>query len=793
MFGKAPGFTAVALLTLGLGIGATTAIFSVVDAVLWKPLPFRDPGRLLVVWERNAAHHRFRMFAAPYNYRQWQDCRSLDGVAALVDAHLSLISGPNGPMEPEELRVELISAGMLPLLGVQPALGRGFRPEEDRPGHTNFVLLSHDLWQRKFAGDLSILGKPIVLRDQSYTVLGVMPRRFAVLDPDTDLWMPLALDWNDPRVPRARNLTVVGRLKEGVTIDQARSELDTIGARGEQTDPLIDAGWRPSVFPFSDELVGKVREPLLVLLCAVGLLLLMTCANVANLLLARASTRAKEIAVRSALGAGRGRIAAQLLVEGVSLSLVGGFLGTLLAGLGVRLLVRLASEQIPRLAGTALNGKLLLFALALSVTTGVLFAVAPALHASRTNLSAALREGGRSGTMSRSARAMRRGLVAAQIALAVVVMIGSGLLIRSFERLRAVNPGFQPAGLLTTRLPLAARLSTPPLRIAFLQDLAGRVGSLPGVTAVGFVNTLPLTGFGGGSSFAVDGRPAPPQDQRPIALVRRVDEGYFRAIGIPLIAGRGFSPMDTPQTPQVAIVNQTLVRRFWPQGNPIGGRLIVDFDGGTSCEIIGVVGDVKPERMDTDEWPTIYRPFRQRTTIGMVMVVRTTVAPMSLAQAVEHTVHQMDPVQAVADMRPMDAVMDHALAEARFQTVVLGLFALVAFTLSAVGIYGLISYDVTERTRELGIRMALGAESPHILRLVVGQGARLAAYGIAAGLAASFGLTRLMAGMLYEVHPADAYTFAAIALLLGAVALLASYLPSRRAMALDAVTALRHE
>ncbi|MGO9257495.1 MAG: ABC transporter permease [Bryobacteraceae bacterium] len=798
LFEKAPEFTAVALTTLALGIGATTAIFSVVDAVLWKPLPFRDPERVLVIWEKSPAHHRFRMFVAPFNYREWQAARSLE-VAALLDARLSLTSGPNGAVEPEELRIEAFTAAMLPLLGVQPAIGRAFRPEEDQPGHSNFVLLSHALWERKFGADPAILGKSIRLCDQRrvepfrYTVIGVMPPRFAVLDPDVDLWMPLGLNGSDQRVLALRNLTVIGRLKTGATLQQARRELEAMGERGEQVNPVLDAGWRPSPFPFSEQLVGRVQTPLLVLLAAVGLLLAMTCANVANLLLARASTRSKEIAVRAALGASRGRIASQLLTEGVLLSLMGGAFGTLLAGVLVKLLARLGGRQIPRLSETALDARLLLFALAMSVATGVLFGLAPAFFSSRANLNAALREGGRSGTMSRSGRAMRQVLVAAQVALAVVVMIGSGLLIRSFERLRAVNPGFQPEGLLTFRLPLPARLNTPERRVAFLREVGGRVQSLPGVTAVGAANTLPLTGFGGGSSFAVDGRPAPPQDQRPIALVRRVDEGYFRAIGIPLIVGRVFTEADAPQAPPVIVVNQTLARRFWPHGNPIGGRLVVDFDGGGPFEIVGVVGDVKPDRMDTEEWPTIYRPYQQTTVFGMVMVARTAGEPMALAQAVEHAVHQIDPAQPVADVRPMDAVMDQALAEARFQTVVLGIFALVAFTLSAVGIYGLISYDVTERTRELGIRMALGAEPPHILRLVLGQGARLAAYGIVAGLAAAYGLTRMMASMLYEVHPADAYTFASIAILLGLVALAASYLPSRRAMALDAVTALRHE
>ncbi len=792
LFRRAPGFTAVALLTLGLGIGATTAIFSVVYEVLWKPLPFREPGRLLVIWEKNPAHHKYRMAVAPFNFQQWQSARSFEALGALWGGHQSLTGGPNGAVEPEEIRLEFFNSGMFSLLGVQPIIGRAFLPEEDRAGHANFALLSHALWVRKFGADAGILGKSIHLREQTYTVLGVMPPHFAVLDPDIDLWLPLALDWNDPRILNGRVLTVIGRLKKGATLEQARSELDAMGQRGEQVNPVLDAGWRPSLFPFSNELVGQVEEPLLVLLTAVGLLLLMTCANVANLLLARASTRAREIAVRATLGAGRSRIAAQLLAEGVSLSMAGGAFGTLLAVAGVRLMARLGSRQIPRLSSAAVDARLLLVALTVSIATGILFGLAPALHAMRANLSAALREGGRGGTMSRSGRAARQVLVAAQVALAVVVMIGSGLLIRSFQRLRAVHPGFQPAGVLTCRLPFAASLNTPQRRIAFLHEVARSVGSLPGVSAVGFVNTLPLTGFGGGSSFAVDGRPAPPQEQRPIALVRRVDEGYFHAIGIPLVAGRVFTEADSPQSPQVAVVNQMLARRFWPQGNPVGGRLVVDYDGGL-VEIVGVVGDVKPERMDTEEWPTIYRPFQQRATLTMVMVARTAGDPMALAQAVTRTVHQMIPAQPVADVRSMDTVMDLALAEARFQTVVLGVFALVAFILSAAGIYGLISYDVTERTSELGIRLALGAEPPHILRLVLGQGARLAAYGIAAGLAASFGLTRLMAGMLYGVRPADAYTFAAIALLLGAVALLASYLPSRRAMALDAVTALRHE
>ncbi|HUA63960.1 MAG TPA: ABC transporter permease [Verrucomicrobiae bacterium] len=790
-FARSPGFTAVALVTLALGIGATTAIFSVVDAVLWKPLPFRDPSHLLILWERNPSLHKFRMKVAPFNFREWESCPSLAGVAAFLDTHANLTGGPNGAIEPEELNVERISARMFPLLGVQPLVGRAFRPEEDQPGNSTFALLSYSLWRRRFAADPAIAGKTIRLRDQSYVVLGVMPPRFALLDSEIDLWTPLAFNMNDPRVLGGRILTVIGRPKPGMSFERVRADLEAIGDRGQQINPQVDTGWRPSPFPLSDELLGNVTKPLLVLLGAVGLMLLMACVNVANLLLARASVRGKEVAVRTALGAGRGRIMAQLLVEGLLLSLAGGVLGVLLAWVGIRVLIRLGSGQIPRLGETTVDAGLLLFALGVSVATGVLFGLAPAWFGSRANLNLALREGGTRGATSQSGRNLRRLLVAGEIALAVVVMIASGLLIRSFARLRAVNPGFQPTGLLTFRLPLSPRL-TPERRINFMRQVMDRVHALPGVTAVGAVDTLPVTRLGDGTTFAIQGRPEPPLDQRPIALIRNVNGDYFRAMGIPLLAGRNFSEADTPKAPMVAAINQTMARRFWPNGNPLGASLLADYNN-TAFQIVAVVGDVKPERMDGDEWPTIYLPYSQITRTFMSMVARTAGDPISLASAVRQTVQQLDPTQPLAEVRPMDAVMDQSLASARFQTVIMGLFALLAFSLASVGIYGLISYDVTERTRELGIRMALGAESRHILRLVLGQGARLAALGIGVGLAAAVPLTGFMASMLFGVRPGDAYTFSMIPILLGVVALAASYLPSRRAVSVDAVTALRHE
>ena len=796
---KAPGFSAVALAALALGMGATTAIFSVVDAVLLKPLPFRDPQRLLVIWESNPAQNLKEMFVTPGDFLEWRNqSRTVEALAAIQDVSVNLTGGPNGHIDPEELRAERVSASLFPLLGVQPVVGRAFRAEEDQPGRTNCALLSHALWQRRFGGDRSIAGKAIRLRDRSYTVVGVLPAGFSVLDPAVDVWIPLGLDPQDARTVGSHFLIVIARLKPGVGLDRAQTEMDVIGNRLEQARPALERGWRPSLVPLREELVGHVQQALLVLMAAVGFLLLMACVNVANLLLARGAARRKEIAIRTALGAGRSRIVVQLLSESVLLALAGGALGLALARGVVALVARLGPASIPRLAEARIDARLFLFALGVSVATGILFGIAPAIACTGGNLNATLRESGRGGTVGRSGRMVRNALVVAEVALAVLVLIGAGLLMRSFVRLRSADPGFRPSGLLTLRVPLAGgRNAAPDRRIAFFQQVAERVAALPGVRAVGAVNGLPLTGLGGGSAFAVDGRPAPAPEQRPIGLLRSVTSAYFRTMGIPLVAGRGFADSDTSHAPPVIVVNQTLARRFWPEGNPIGGHLVVDANNGRVAEIVGVVGDVKPERIESQDWPTIYCPYAQAPAATMTMVVRTAgpkgAPPLSLASAVEREVHQLDPDQPVAGARSMEDVVDQALAGARFNTVLLGVFAQIAFLLAAVGIYGVISCDVSERTHEIGIRVALGAQPGDVLKLVLGQGARLAGYGIAAGLAAAFALTRLMASMLYGVKATDAYTFASIPVLLGAVALAASYLPTRRALRLDPVTALRHE
>lgn len=791
---KTRGFTALALATLALGIGAAISIFSVVDAVMLRPLPFHDPDRVVIVYERNPSLNRFRMNAAVANYRDWtQRSRTLEGIAAIYDAKVNLTGGPNGYIEPEELKAERISASLFPMLGVQPVMGRNMRPDEDRPGHGNFVLISHALWQRKFGGDEAIVGKNIRIRDQAYTVLGVMPAGFAILEPGVDLYVPLALNLNDPRMAPARMLTVVARLRQGVTLDQARREMDAIGDQLAVSDPAVDRGWRPNLFPIQQELIGDTKEAMWVLLAAVGCLLLMACVNVANLLLARGAGRRREIAVRAALGASRGRLMAQLLAESVMLSLAGGALGLLLARGAIYVVAKLGPASIPRLNQAEVDWRLFLFALAVSIVTGLLFGVAPALEGAHTNVSSSLAEGGRSGTSGPSVRWLRSGLVIAELSLALIVLIAAGLLMRGFTRLRSLDPGFRPANLFTMRVPLGGgRNNAIDRRVAFFARLTEKIQALPGVISVGAVSEMPLTGLGNGSTFSIEGRAAPLPDQRPLAPTRGATPGYFRTMGIPLVEGRDFDARDTAASPGVAIVDKAFARRFFPEGGAIGSRITTDANGKAE-EIVGVVGMVKHDKLEGDAWPTIYMPYSQKHDQTMIVVARTANAPLSIGAAAARAVHELDRDQPVADVESGEQIVQAAIAGARFNTLALDIFAVIAFLLAAVGVYGVISYDVTARTNEMGIRIALGADPRDVVKLVVAQGALLTGLGIAIGLAAAYRLTSLMKTMLFGLDPRDFATFASVAFLLALVAVAASYIPSRRAVGLDPLRALRHD
>jgi putative ABC transport system permease protein len=735
------------------------------------------------------------MFVARSNFWEWRrQNRAFSDMAAIQEAQINLTGGPNGHIDPEELKAERVSSGLFPLLGVQANVGRTFRPEEDQPGHNNFALLSHSLWERRFGADAAIAGKSIRLRDQSYTVVGVLPAGFSLLEPDVDVWLPLGLNPSDPRTFGARSLKVIARLRPGVSLEQADREMDMIGSRLEASNKALNAGFRPSLFAIREELSGDTRQPLEVLSGAVGLLLLMACANVASLLLARGASRRKEIAVRFAMGASRGRIVVQLLSESLVLALAGGLLGMAVARLGIAVVHRFGPASIPQLRDVTMDGRVLLFALAAALLTGLLFGILPAIQTSAIDLNAALSETSRGGTASRGGRVMRGALVIAEVALAVVVLIGAGLLVRSFVRLRAVNPGFRPEGVLTLRVPLQGGRNGSRQRSApFIHQALESLSGLPGVQSAAAISSLPLAGLGVGTTIAVTGMPAPPLDQRPLTLVRYISGSYFATLGIPLIAGRTFSDADTPQSPPAVIVNQALARRYFPGDNPIGHHLILDAMTPGEAEVVGVVGDVRQEKIVGEQWPTLYSPYTQWPPAYVIVTLHTAGEPRTLASPAERAIHQLDPDQPVTDVRTMQDVTDRAVSAPRFAAAILAFLAVVAFMLAAVGIYGVISYDVSDRTHELGIRMALGAERAHVLRLIVGHGARLAVLGIAIGVSAALMLTRLMTSMLYGVNPTDFYTFATISLALGAVALAASYIPSRRAMALDPVVALRHE
>ncbi len=793
LLAKGRSFTAIALCTLALGIGAATSIFSVVDAVVFKPLPFRDPNRVVVIWEQNPGLSLFSMFDAVSNYHDWSvRSRSLEGIAGVYDTSINLTGGPNGLIEPEELKIERVSATLLPMLGVQMALGRSFLPEEDQPGGGSVVILSHALWERKFGADPAIVGKQIRLRTQLYTVVGVLPPRFALLEPGVEAYVPLALDPNDPKFANMRMLVAFARLKPGVTMAQSQTELDGIAAQLAQSNPSLNRGWDARLSSIQSEVYGSVEPAMLVLLGSVGLLLLMACANMANLLLARGASRQREIAVRAAVGATRTRLVSQFLAESAMLALAGGALGLLLARGAVALVARLGPESIPRLREARVDWRLFLFALAVSVATGVLSGLVPALQGSRANVSAALLGGGRGGSAGRSTRKLRSSLVVAEIALALVVLIGAGLLVRGFSRLRAVNPGFHPANVLTMRIPVGGgRNNLIAQRVTFFKELTDRIAALPGVTSVGAVSTLPLTGLAGGSNFWIEGRPEP-MERRPFGLTRDATPGYFRAMGIPLLQGRFFDDHDALNSTPVAIIDQRMARRFWPQGGAVGGHIILNANDPPQ-EIVGVVGTVKPDRLEGNDWPTIYMPYSQRHGPVMIVVARTANAPLSSARAATQVVHDLDPQQPVADVQTMEHVVAEVLAGARFNMVALTIFAVIAFALATLGIYGVISYDVSARTNEIGIRMALGAQRGDVLKLVMAQGARLAAWGVGIGLVAALVLTELMKTMLFGVNPRDFWTFASISALLALVALAATYVPARRAIGLDPVRALRHE
>jgi putative ABC transport system permease protein len=800
MLAKHKAFTSVAVITLALGIGANTAIFSVVNELLLRPLPYRDAERIATLWEVTP-EGRHQNTTSRANFRAWRDQNSsFQYIAAFTDQRLNLTETG----EPEELSVQFATPEFFKVLGVDPMLGRTFSSEDDKGDQPPVAVLGYGLWQRRFGGQANVIGEPITLSGVKFTVIGVMPPSFQFhikqrsgTGRPAELWTILPMPVGTGSNQRGRFLGGVARLKDGVSVEQATAELRTIHARLSDEAPEFNKNYSAEVLPLREQFFGNVRRPLWLMLGAVGFVLLIACANVANLLLSLATSREKEIAIRAALGARRTRVVRQLLTESLLLALLGSVLGLGFAWLGIKALVAISPRDLVSLQSVGLNLTVLGWTLGLSLLTGIIFGLAPALHISRLNLNDSLKEGGKSESGQASgSRRLRSALVVSEIALAVVLLASAGLLIRSFMRLQQVDRGFNTDNVLTMviRLP-EARYPQDPQLVQFFSQTLERVRQLPTVRSAGMVNFLPLYGgLGSSTGFKILGQPEPPPGQGPVTDVRVADSGYFGTLGIPLRRGRNFSDSEQREAKHVILINEALARMHFPNQDPIGQRLDVGmFESPTPAEIIGIVGNVRYDSLIDEAPPAVYFPHPDLAYPFMTLVVRTDGDPTAIAPAIQREIRSLDPNQPVSDVRTMNQVMSEWVERSRFNTLLLGLFAGLATLLSAVGIFGVMNYSVALRTRELGLRLAVGAQPRQVLLLVLKQGLALTIIGVALGLVAAFALTRLLSGLLFGVGAVDVTTFSSISLLLVIVSLLACYLPARRAMRIDPLSALRYE
>ena len=784
-----PGFTAVALLTLAMGIGASTTIFSVANAVLLRPFPYHEPDRIVRLYETNPTTDTFSI--SEPDYLDWrQRVRGLSQLAAFTGETASLL----GDGDPEELVAIAATPSLFPLLGVRPLMGRVFGEEEAKPGApARVVVLSNAMWQTRFGADPRAVGRTVNLSGTSYEVIGVMPPEF-VFPGNPALWEPLAPSATLSRgeTPRGdRRLGVIGRLAPNVTLARALDEVRSVARDLAREYPETNREWGANVTSLEDWLIGaELRTRVHVLLVAVGLLLAMGCVNVANLLLARATARQREMSVRAALGAGRGRIVRQLLTESLVLAATGAALGVALAVAIVPVLRDVGATAIPRLDELAVDWRVVAFGIIASVVTGILFGIAPALQASRANLNDLLRSGGRVAAAGR----LRSILIVTSVALALVLLVGAGLVGRSFERLMGVDYGFRTDGVFTASLTLPnERYREREKRAAFYAEAARRLSTTPGIRAVGFTNIAPFSGGSTAIPFAVVGRRAASADEYLSANWRTVTPAYFPAIGVPLEKGRLIAETDGEQAPRVVVITETMARRIWPGVDPVGQQITLGGNAGTPWTVVGVVGDIRDQLLQQEPEPMMYLSFQQVAWQTMWLVVRGAGDPLALAPVVRREIHAIDPLLPVANEQPLARLVSEIAAQPRFTALIFGLFASAALVLAVVGVYGLVAYGVTQRTREIGVRMALGATPARIVRGVVRHGIGLAGFGIAIGLWAAYALSRFMQGILYDVAPTDAVTYLAVAALLAACAAAASILPARWAARLDPVRALRDE
>ncbi|HEV2615465.1 MAG TPA: ABC transporter permease [Candidatus Acidoferrales bacterium] len=796
MLAKSPGFTTVAILTLALGIGANTALFTVVNAILLRPLPFRDPGKLCLVTESLPS---FPSLGPSYqNYLDFRDqAKSLTGLAALHIDFMNL----TGQGDPERLKAEMATATLFPLLGVNALAGHTFTTEEDRYGGPPVVLLSYSFWQRNFGGASNIVGRSITLDDQRYTVTGILPPDFQIIVP-ADVIVPFA-PWAHG-LPDDRNwhpgIIAIGRLRPNVTFEQARAEMATIAQRLDKQYPLYDTGMGAHVSGFQDLLVQNVRPALLVLLGAVGLVLLIACGNIANLLLARAASRQHEIAVRTALGATRLRIVRQLLTESLLLALAGAGLGLLLAWLIMEPLLSLAPSSLPNVGKIGMDGHVLAFTAIVALATGVLFGLVPALQTLKFDIRPALSDAARGSIGGAGRHRIRNTLVVTEVALALLLLIGAGLLIRSFARLQDVQPGFQPAHLLLADVPLSPKAyaqSAP--RMEFFDQLLARARTLPGVTSAGAAVILPVTGNGSLIHFNIQGRP--PKSPHDYILIgyRPISSGYLRALRVPLLAGRLLRDSDTDRGPYVVVVNESMAKQYFPGESPLGKRVQLGAIPNKEVplmEIVGVVGDMK-QTLASEASAEMYVPYRQANAMlpifTMSLVLRTSSDPHSEVSALRSAVHDLNPNQPLVNFRTMQENIATSVSDPRFRTVLLGIFAASALLLSVIGLYGLMAYSVVQRTSEIGIRLALGAQRADVMKMIVRDALKLVLSGIGLGIVGALALSRLLTRFLYGVLPNDPATFVGVSIILALVALAACYIPARRAMRVDPMIALRYE
>lgn len=799
LLAKSPGFTAVAVLTLALGIGANTAIFTVADALLLKPLPYSDPGQLALVYATRTAD---RTVVGPFSYPRFellrQRERSFSSFAVFTNDNFNL----TGRGEPQQISAARVSWSFFNLLGVRPVIGRAFLPDEDQPSGNRVAMISHEFWMREFGGARNAVGQSLALDSQSYTIIGVLPGDFSFqpLGNDIPIWIPREFELNlatPAHIQRGVGyLDGVGRLAPGVSLEQAQAEMDVLDKEYRHDNPeKPDADpKRPiAVASLQSQVVSNIRPAVLILMGAVGVVLLIACANVASLLLSRALKRKREIAVRAALGANRGVIIRQLLIESLMIAAVGGVAGIIAGYGGTQALLALNQTSVPELStGVHMDWRVLCFTLLISLASGLFFGLAPALQISKTDLTSVLRDEGRGSTGSRRGGMLQNSLVVAQVALSMILLIGSGLLIRSFLMLMTQDPGFDPSHVVTMQIDLPpSKYSTGAQMISFYNNILRQVESLPGVTAATISSALPVNASRL-SPMLAEGQPVVPFPQRPIVNIETISPDYAKVMRVPLIRGREFTAQDNQSALTVAIVNQAFVRRYWPSQNPIGKHIWIGLIT-APVEVVGVFGDVKNMSLAAEASPEILFPFPNLPWANLHLSVRSAGDPQSLVPAIRDRLAAIDSSQPISNVRTLDQLLDAARAQSRFTMALFGIFSGMALVLAIVGIYGVISYASAQRTQEMGIRMALGADKKDIFRLVIGRGLRLAGMGIAIGLVAPFTLTRLMSSLLYKVSPADPLTIIGSAILFLVAAFLASYIPARRASRTDPMVALRYE